>query len=213
MGCKGMTSLQSEQEEGACRLVLHPWPHLVVDNFLTSATLAQSLQEISADTYAYQMEARGTGRIEYSILKSETLWRAIYSRSTVALLSSAFGVGLKLNKNNLLQLRRMNEDTPEFPVHNDFASDEDTIASFLYLSSGWSRERGGRLHLFESKEQSAPSASIDPVQNRFIAFRTEATYWHSVERVYGWERLSVLALWNIDASRTPQRSTVDDRGQ
>ena len=32
----------------------------------------------------------------------------------------------------------MNEGTPEFPVHNDFTSNQDSIASFLYLSPGWS---------------------------------------------------------------------------
>jgi hypothetical protein len=99
------------------------WPHLIVNNFLTKAVLAQSLLQINADTYAYDIESRGTGRIEFSLLKSEALWRAIYSKSTVSLLSSAFGRGLKLNKKNMLQLRRMNEDTPEFPLHNDFTSD------------------------------------------------------------------------------------------
>ena len=171
-----------------------------MDNFLTTAVLAQSLLEISADTYAYDIESRGTGRIEFSLLKSETLWRAIYSRSTVSLLSSAFGAGVILNKHNMLQLRRMNEDTPEFPLHNDFTSDEDTIASFLYLSHGWSPKCGGRLHLFESGKQFTPSVSIDPMQNRFIAFRTAASHWHSVEKVHGWERLSVLSLWNVDGS-------------
>jgi hypothetical protein len=197
-----MSSLRSEQEMGVDELIAYPWPHLIVDNFLTSAILAKSLLEISADTYAYDIESRGTGRIEFSLLKSETLWRAIYSKSTVSLLSSAFGVRVILNKHNMLQLRRMNEDTPEFPLHNDFTSNEDTIASFLYLSSGWSCKCGGRLHLFESNEQFAPSASIDPIQNRFIAFRTEASHWHSVEKVHGWERLSVLSLWNVDGSHT-----------
>jgi 2OG-Fe(II) oxygenase superfamily len=198
-----MTSLRSKQETGVDELLTYPWPHLIVDNFLAAAVLEQSLSEISADTYAYDIEARGTGRIEFSLLKSETLWRAIYSKSTVSLLSSAFGVGVILNKHNMLQLRRMNEDTPEFPLHNDFTSNEDTIASFLYLSNGWSRKCGGRLHLFESDEQFAPSVSIDPIQNRFIAFRTQASYWHSVEKVHGWERLSVLSLWNVDGSTTP----------
>lgn len=198
-----MSSLRSEQETGVGELIAYPWPHLIMDNFLTSAVLAKSLLEISADTYAYDIESRGTGRIEFSLLKSETLWRAIYSKSTVSLLSSAFGVRVNLNKHNMLQLRRMNEDTPEFPLHNDFTSNEDTIASFLYLSTGWSCKCGGRLSLFESNEQFAPSVSIDPIQNRFIAFRTEATHWHSVEKVHGWERLSVLSLWNVDGSHTP----------
>jgi len=197
-----MVFLPSEQEGGVDQLIAYPWPHLILDNFLTSGALAQSLLEISADTYDYDIEYRGTGRIEFSLLKSETLWRAIYSKRTVSLLSSAFRVGVKLNKHNMVQLRRMNEDTPEFPLHNDFTSNEDTIASFLYLSSGWSSKCGGRLHLFESDKHSVPSASIAPIENRFIAFRTKSSHWHSVERVFGWERVSVLALWNVDGPPT-----------
>lgn len=56
--------------------------------------------------------------------------------------SSAFGVEVKLNRNNMVQLRRMNEGTPEFPVHNDFTSNQESIASFLYLSPEWSESRG-----------------------------------------------------------------------
>jgi hypothetical protein len=88
-----MTSLRSKQETGVDELLTYPWPHLIVDNFLPAAVLEQSLSEISADTYAYDIEARGTGRIEFSLLKSETLWRAIYSKSTVSLLSSALESG------------------------------------------------------------------------------------------------------------------------
>ena len=198
-----MSTLQSEGNAGVGQLIRYPWPHLIVDNFLTSALLTQSLLEISANRDTYDMEPRGAGRIEYSLLKSETLWRAIYSASTVSLLSNSFGVELKLNKHNMLQLRRMNEDTPEFPLHDDFTSDEDTIASFLYLSDKWSRRCGGRLLLFESNEQRRPVVSIDPIQNRFIAFRTSASHWHSVEKVYGWERFSVLSLWNVEDPNTP----------
>ncbi|WP_375782542.1 2OG-Fe(II) oxygenase [Silvibacterium bohemicum] len=101
----------------------------------------------------------------------------------------------------------MNEETPEFPTHNDFADNEDTIASFLYLSDGWSPSCGGRFHMFCSKEQAIPSFSLSPIRNRFLAFRTKPTHWHSVERVYGWERLSVLSLWNVCA---PEREPLPD---
>jgi hypothetical protein len=193
-------SLGSKEEARAHQWIAQPWPHLVVDDFLAGDDLAQSLSEIAAETYEFEIENRGTGRIEFSLLKSETLWRAIYSKQTVSLLSSTFGVAVRLNKSNWLQLRRMNDDTPEFPLHNDFTSNEDTIASFLYLSSGWSNKCGGRLHLFESEKQLTPSCSIDPIENRFVAFRTKAAHWHAVERVYGWERLSVLALWDVDGA-------------
>jgi hypothetical protein len=179
-----------------------PWPHLLLDDFLPDEVLAKSLGEIESDTYEFGIESRGTGRIEYSLLRSKTLWRAIYSPRIVSLLSSAFGVAVSLNKHNMLQLRRMNEQTPEFPCHNDFTSTGEVIASFLYISRDWSKGCGGRLHLYKSKEQRNPSKSIEPIQNRFVAFGTKSTHWHSVERVHGWERLSVLAMWDIDAVTT-----------
>ncbi len=195
-----MASPESEQEGRARRLFAHPWPHLILDNFLTQRVLSRSLSEIRSETYSYELESRGTGRIEFSLLKSKTLWRAIYSRRTIRLLSSAFSVGVKLNRDNWVQLRRMNEDTPEFPLHSDFTSNQDSIASFLYLSSEWDASCGGRLHLYKSDKDRSPSASIEPIQNRFVAFRTKSCHWHSVEKVSGWERISALALWNVEDS-------------
>jgi 2OG-Fe(II) oxygenase superfamily len=180
------------------RLKTIPWPHLIVDNFLPDKILVQSIAEIKAENYDYGIESRGTGRIEFSLLKSKTLWRAIYSKETVAFLSEAFTEKLRLNNHNYIQLRRMNDDTPDFPIHNDYTSDEDTIVSFLYISPGWTSSSGGRLHLFESRDQLAPAVSIEPLQNRLVAFRTNASHWHAVQRVSGWERLSVLALWDVD---------------
>jgi 2OG-Fe(II) oxygenase superfamily len=192
------TSPRSKQQGYCDKLIACPWPHLIVDNFLSRAVLKTCLTEIGSDTYNYDIESRGSGRIEYSLLRSRSLWQAIYSKTTINLLAAAFEVGVKLNRDNWVQLRRMNEDTPEFPLHNDFVSAQDSIASFLYLSGGWSQGCGGRLHLFKSEGDCTPSASIDPLQNRFVAFRTKSSHWHSVEKVYGWERLSALALWNVE---------------
>jgi hypothetical protein len=169
-----------------------------LDDFLPGSVLEEARAEVAADCYEFEMESRGSGRIEFSLLKSKALWRAIYSKRTMSLLYDAFGVTVTLDKPNMLQLRRMNDLTPEFPLHNDSTAGGETIASFLYLSTGWTSACGGRLQLFESKEQPTPSISIEPITNRFVAFRTKPSYWHSVERVYGWERLSVLAIWNIN---------------
>jgi len=150
-----MMSMRSEEEAEVYELVALPWPHLIVDDFLSSSVLKQSMLEINAETYEFESEKRGSGRIEFALLKSETLWRAIYSKRTVSLLSRAFGARVRLNKHNWVQLRHGH--TPEFPLHNDFASKEDTIASFLYLSSGWSSKCGGRLRLSELSWRSADS--------------------------------------------------------
>jgi hypothetical protein len=118
-------------------------------------------------------------------------------------LYEAFGDVAALNKPNMLQLRRMNDQTPEFPLHTDFTSSGEQIASFLYLSRGWRSRCGGRLNLFSSDSANAPSVSIEPIENRFVAFHTKSSHWHSVERVHGWERLSVLALWDVEESGAP----------
>jgi hypothetical protein len=170
-----------------------------MDDFLPIETLTRCLGEIRSDSYDFEIEQRGTGRIEFSLLKSKTLWRAIYSKRMISILRFAFGADVSLNKHNMVQLRRMNSETPDFPPHHDFVSGDDTIASFLYLSPGWSAQCGGYFHLFESREQCTPSLSIEPMQNRLLAFRTNPSHWHSVEKVYDWERLSVLALWDIEA--------------
>jgi len=181
----------------------NPWPHLLMDNYLDSDILLEGLREITSDTYDYEIEPRDTGRIEFSVLKSKTLWRAIYSKRTKLLLEESFGVDVALNRDNLLQLRRMNDVTPNFPLHNDFIAGSPTIVSFFYISPDWSAKCGGYLHLFESGEQTTPSVSIEPIENRFVAFETRPGHWHSVERVYGWERLSVLSLWNVgDANQS-----------
>ena len=185
-------------ERARGRLTTYPWPYLLIDDFLPEAELAAGLEEIAAAEYEFGIESRGTGRIEFSLLKSEVLWRSIYSRRMVSLLSEAFGVRVRLNKHNMVQLRRMTDETPEFPLHSDYTSTEDTIASFLYLSSGWSPACGGRLRLYEANDVTAPSIAIEPIRNRFIAFQTRPAYWHSVERVHGWDRFSILALWNIE---------------
>jgi hypothetical protein len=196
-GIVSVARLVGKEREGR-GLTTYPWPHLLLDSFLPEAELAAGLEEIAADEYEFGTEPRGTGRIEFSLLKSKVLWRAIYTRRIVDLLSEAFGARVRLNKHNMLQLRRMTDETPEFPLHSDYTSNEDTIASFLYLSSGWSVACGGRLRLYEANDVSAPSVAIEPLRNRFIAFQTKPAHWHSVERVRHWDRFSVLALWDID---------------
>jgi hypothetical protein len=182
-----------------------PWPHLIIDDFLPPGVLAAALFEIGQKDYEFGIESRGSGRIEFSVLESEAMWRAVYSRRTMGILSEAFGVPLTLNTHNMVQLRRMNDETPAFPVHNDSDAEADTVAAFLYISDGWTRRRGGRLLLYATKGHVRPTRAIAPLQNRLVAFRTRPDHWHSVERVRAWKRLSVLSLWDVvsDASEEP----------
>jgi hypothetical protein len=64
-----------------------PWQHLVADDFLPADVLERSLEEVAAESYEYGIEYRGSGRIEFSLLRSETLWRAVYSKNKIAVSS------------------------------------------------------------------------------------------------------------------------------
>lgn len=186
----------ADDEVPSATLSVTPWPHLIVDNFLDNITLDKSLHEI-IETYSFEIEKRGSGQIEYSILKSPTLWRALYSKRTIGLLSAAFGNNFALSRDNWIQVRRMNADSPEFPVHHDFVSTEDSVVSFLYLSAGWAPDYGGQLQLFKNLDDEFPASSVAPIQNRFVVFQTKSFHWHAVEKVFGWERLNALALWDV----------------
>jgi hypothetical protein len=191
------STVRPKQEAFSAKLISCPWPHLVVDNFLPESVLAKSIAEISSDPHTFDLRQRGSGRIEYALLRSKTLWTALYSRKTINLLSAAFEVQVKLSRDNWIQLRQMNSDTPAFPLHNDFVPPEDSIVSLLYLNSGWKSEFGGCLHLFTSEDENTLASSVAPLQNRFVAFRTLENHWHSIEKVCAWERLSALAMWDV----------------
>lgn len=173
----------------------NPWPLLIVDNFLPESVLAQALQDIDASESAFTIEDRRVGRIEYEILRSKDLWRYLYSIDTIELLSNNFGGSISLDARNLIQLRRSDNSTPAFGMHNDFVEGEDTIVTFLYLSAGWKKEYGGELLLYSHDAAIEPAASVQPLQNRFVAFRTLPTHWHAVAKVQHWMRLSAMALW------------------
>jgi len=145
-----------------------PWPHIIVDYFLDPHVLTTSILDISEAQHVFDIEARGTGCIEYSVLTSKTLWRALYTRNVITLLSDAFSADVSLNNHNMIQVRRMNDHTPEFPLHNDFVADAPTIASFLYLSPGWVQSCGGCLRLYDQNHKQTMKKSIAPIQNRFV---------------------------------------------
>lgn len=87
----------------SAKLISCPWPHLIVDNFLPESVLAKSIAEINSDPHSFDFGKRGSGRIEYSLLKSKTLWTALYSRKTINLLSAAFEVQVTLSRENWIQ--------------------------------------------------------------------------------------------------------------
>lgn len=178
-------------------LRLSPWPHLVLDNFLTEECLEIVLPEVRQVNYNFEIDYRGEGRIEYALLQSKTLWKVLYSFPMISLLSQVFQARISFNKNNLIQIRRMNDATPEFPLHNDYIEGQNTIVAFLYLSQNWKISHGGRLLLHGSSEKDDIGGIVEPTMNKLVAFQTKADYWHSVEKVKCWDRINALIVWDI----------------
>jgi hypothetical protein len=85
------------------------------------------------------------------------------------MLRDAFDTRPRLNKSNMLQLRRMNDETPEFPPHSDFCEGQDHIAAFLYLSDGWDQQRGSRLCIHAGEAAASPAAFVGLLLNRRVA--------------------------------------------
>ena len=81
-----MRTFRRESIDGAI-LYGEPWQHLVADDFLPADVLERSLEEVAAESYEYGIEYRCSGRIEFSLLRSETLWRAVYSKNKIAVSS------------------------------------------------------------------------------------------------------------------------------
>ena len=184
--------------------LLEPWPCLVVDNFLKADELSSAISDIDHEPCVFTIEDRAIGRIEFDVLRSHVLWRALYSKPTISLLASAFQGIISLDASNLIQMRRSNDATPEFGVHNDFEEGESTIVSLLYLSTGWTDGSGGEFLLYKQETDPYASAVIAPALNRFIAFRTLPNHWHAVSKVRNWTRLSAMALWKYNPLCCPR---------
>ena len=148
--CEADNALLSSNGEAGFALRRDPWPHLVLDGFLPGDVLEKALQEVRRTNVRIRNGAarQRADRILAS-QEQDPVARDLHPENFDSL-SAAFGVKVALNKQNLLQLRRMNNLTPDFPLHNDFTSQSDTIASFLYLGPGWTVQCGGvctYLHL------------------------------------------------------------------
>ncbi|OYW45300.1 MAG: hypothetical protein B7Z08_10625 [Sphingomonadales bacterium 32-68-7] len=174
-----------------------PWRAIIVDRFLPEDILTEAFDHIIDTEYEYNIDYRGNGRIEFDVLRMHALWRLLYSKEMSAFISAIYLRRAKLNQENLIQIRRMTEDTPEFPVHNDYILGKDSVISFLYLSPSWSPERRGRLVMHENPQGTGEISFIDPIQNRLVLFQNCRKNWHSVERVTDWTRYAILSVWDL----------------
>jgi Rps23 Pro-64 3,4-dihydroxylase Tpa1-like proline 4-hydroxylase len=173
-----------------------PWTHFVLDDFIDSKQFKLAQSEILAKKYDFNIMEEDRNKIRYTLLTYMPLARLFYSLEFKNLVSRITSQELWINESNMVQLRKADNKTPYFPRHVDVSPLGRTLVVIYCLSPSWSPKHGGRLCLHKSRNSpSSESIFVEPKENRLVAFFTDKESWHSVEKVRGWERYSVLSEW------------------
>lgn len=179
-----------------------PWDHFILDNLFDQKTLFEIQKNLVLTTNNFKIGEEDPEQIQYQSLPDLKLAEKFLSQEFKSLLEKVSGYSLEIYKKGALQLRRMTPESPEFPPHFDFI-DHRTLVMLYYLSPSWSSEKGGELLLH--KEQNShlntdETKWIAPLENRLVLFLCDETNWHSVRKVYDWDRFLIFAEWSLISS-------------
>ena len=183
---------------------LDPWPHFVADGLLKQGDLVAAQHRILNRVHRFRIKPGDPQKIRYKLIDDIPLARIFLSQEFGRFLQVVTGQALAIHPANLVQLRRMDRRSPEFPRHVDFFRSEPSYVCVFFLSPGWTSECGGRLRLHKAAgDEERSLADIEPVANRLVLFRSSRDHWHSIERVFGgWVRYSVLSEWLFESPET-----------
>jgi hypothetical protein len=144
----------------------------------------------------YEIAETHPARIQLNHLTDFELAEFFFGKEMRSLLAGVAGKALQPNKELGIQIRRMTEESPEFPAHIDLI-DKPTLIALYYVAPGWKLGAGGELVLMEN-ENGGHEKAVMPIANRLVLFWTGDQYWHMVRRVKNWTRLMVLTEWMIE---------------
>lgn len=173
-----------------------PWPHFVLDGLLSEDDFADVQKRISTSEPAYTTIESHPAKIQLDHLPDFQLAEFFFSNEMWSLLESIAGKKLKPNQEVAIQLRRMTEDSPEFPPHVDLIGKPSLIALY-YVAPEWRENAGGELVLMKN-ETGGDEKPLAPVANRLVLFWSNDQHWHMVRRVKNWTRLMVLTEWLVE---------------
>lgn len=173
-----------------------PWLHYVVDGFFDASCFPEIQRQIIDSEQDFSILPDDEHELQFKLLSNIKLARAFYSLQFYNFISSFSDDELSLNEKSLVQLRYADGNTPAFPRHVDTPTLGRSLVVIVYISPGWLPRHGGRLCLHKA-EDSTPETDryVDPLENRLVAFFTDAKNWHSVEKVTDWARYSIMSEW------------------
>lgn len=176
---------------------VHPWPHIVIDNFLPLSELRRIQKDLLAGDHTFKVLPDDPEEIQFTALPDLPLTRHLLSKEVLQLLETLSGESLRIYQKGAVQLRRMTPHSPEFPPHVDFI-DAKALVMLLYLSPGWNKSCGGELVL-QKNETFDPCTDqyLAPLENRMVLFFNDTQHWHAVRKVHDWNRFLVMAEWIV----------------
>lgn len=173
----------------------HPFPHIVLDNFLTPEFCQQLLIEFPPFHPEYAVDENGAigGKATHNDIRSigpayQTLDELIQTRAFLDLMSSVTGIpDLLYDPEYLGGGTHENLDGQSLDFHVDFNYHHKRrwhrrINLILFLNEHWEEDWGGCLELRENPGEPG-DVRLPPRFNRAVIFETNEVSWHGFSNV------------------------------
>ncbi len=170
----------------------HPYPHIVLENFLDPATLEQCIKEFDqlneADGWInyvhYNEKKRGLNKFDLLPETIKSTINELNSPQFLELLSTLTGIK-GLIKDDHLEGGGVHQSRvggylnihADFTVHPHHRHWQRRVNVLVYLNKGWQDEWGGQLELWD-KQMKACEKKVSPVFNRCVIFNTDHDSYH-----------------------------------
>jgi hypothetical protein len=205
-----------------------PFPHIVVDNFLTSDFALKVQAEILAiprdkwDRYENPFESKWTLRDKWALPADlAELFRLLTTPVFVKRVEQLIGHRLIVDEHRTYWGVHTYDEGDKLDVHVDAGIHPDTgfkkqATVGLYLSSDWTPSQGGQLELWEGDDAGniqpklhCLSKSIEPLFNRLVLFTCTDRAWHGapepVQTSIGKRIFLTVSYLSLDLSNNRRR--------
>jgi hypothetical protein len=170
----------------------HPYPHIVLENFLDPELLRQCVVEFKVlnetdgwiNYKHFNEDKRGLNKFDLLPETIKSTITELNSPAFLAFLSSVTGID-NLQKDDGLEGGGIHQSTrggylnihADFTVHPHHRNWQRRVNVLVYLNEGWMEEWGGKLELWDTKMK-ACEEKVLPVFNRCVIFNTDADSYH-----------------------------------
>lgn len=207
-----------------------PYPHIVLDDFLTEAVATKAMQAFPAvkdEGWIHYMHVNekkhGLNKMELLPVYLQDLIRQLNSSECVAFISELTGIpGLKaddsLEGGGLHQSQRNGylNIHADFTVHPHRRNWRRRVNLLIYLNEGWEQEYRGELQLW-SRDMKQCEQKISPIFNRCVLFNTDEDSYHGlpdpIQCPEGMTRKSIALYYFTEETMRPKKRATNYRAR